>query len=211
LPSNRSARGAFVVALPQSHVAGKRQCVMAPVCRPPGEPNRGTLSPSAVATPTEKASMTTTTHSVKELEMLVGVPARTLRRWIKQAAIQSRRGSVPFAPCFGRIISAGALHAISVRRRASSGGHTSARGRSVRDRKAGSSNLPAPTKTETEKKKSPRQPECRGLFRFVGLLVDGRASRRAAAQPSASRTTSAATRGSARERPRTRETAASMS
>jgi hypothetical protein len=30
--------------------------------------------------------MTTNTHPVKELEMLAGVPVRTLRRWIEQAA-----------------------------------------------------------------------------------------------------------------------------
>ena len=57
---------------------------------------------------------------------------------------------------------------------------------------------PAQLKQRLRKNSVPGNP---GLFRFVGLLVDGRASRRAAAQPAASRTTSAATRGSARERP----------
>jgi hypothetical protein len=46
---NCSARDAFVVALPQPDAAGNRQCVIAPVCRLPGEPNRDTLSSSAVA------------------------------------------------------------------------------------------------------------------------------------------------------------------
>jgi hypothetical protein len=43
--------------------------------------------------------MTTTTHSVKELEMLVGVQARTLRRWIKRAAISldADRSRLPHA------------------------------------------------------------------------------------------------------------------